>query len=158
MPEPRWLVDEMLGRLARYLRFVGYDTEYARGLDDSEIAERAIRERRTLVTRDRALARAVTGSVRIDSPVLSAQWAELRRAYPALRSVPSFDRCTECNGQLRAGPASSVVGSGIELPSVLVEAGGPIFVCDACGHVYWDGSHTRRVRATLAEWSGRTPS
>jgi len=155
--EPRWLVDEMLGRLARYLRFVGYDTEYARGMGDTAIAERARHERRTIVTRDRALARAVAGSVRIDSPVLSAQWGELRRAYPSLRSVPSFDRCTACNGRLREGPTSSVAGTGVELPPALVETGGPIFVCEACGHVYWDGSHTRRVRATLAEWSGRAP-
>jgi len=158
MAEPSWLVDEMLGRLARYLRFVGYDTEYARGVDDGAIAERAKREGRTLVTRDRTLARAVPGSVQIESSEVSAQWRELRRAYPALRSVPSFDRCTACNGRLRPGSVASLGETEAELPSALVEAGGPIFVCEGCGHVYWDGSHTRRVRATLAEWAGRAPA
>src|SRR5580658_184832 len=58
----RWWADEMLGRLARYLRMVGLDTAYVPGLTDDEVVRRAGAEGRTLLTRDRQLARRVPGA------------------------------------------------------------------------------------------------
>jgi len=56
MTEPRFLADEMLGSLARWLRIMGYDTEYARGMSDSDILARSRVEGRIVLTRDRQLA------------------------------------------------------------------------------------------------------
>ncbi len=75
-PSPRWMVDEMLGRLARSLRVLGHDTVYVTGLPDADIADRASRESRVLVTRDKALAARVPGSVLLTS----GEWSEQIRA------------------------------------------------------------------------------
>ena len=152
MATPRWLVDEMLGRLARYLRFVGCDTVYVRGLADEEIVELARREERVLLTRDRELARRVPGAVLVASPAVGEQWRAVRTAYPELATAPTFLRCSLCNGLLgRSGPAVGVGSS--ELPPAVRSGAAPLFRCGSCGHLYWDGSHTARIRERLEAWS-----
>lgn len=143
-PEP-WLADEMLGRLARYLRFLGYDTEYARGLEDEEIAAWARREGRTVLTRDRALAQRTPGALRIRSPRIAEQLRELAIVEPALRREPRFERCTVCNGPLGSA-------NGPPPPGLLNPPDTPLYRCLRCGHLYWEGSHTRHVRELLARW------
>ncbi len=59
---PRFLADEMLGTLVKWLRIMGYDTLYAKDMKDGEIAAMARGEGRTLLTRDKALARTVAGT------------------------------------------------------------------------------------------------
>jgi uncharacterized protein len=143
--EPRWLVDEMLGRLARYLRFLGYDTEYVRGDTDEAIALRARTEGRRLITRDRHLSSRSPGAVLLTHTDLAAQMRELVEKVPSLRREVRFDRCSLCNGPL-VPIQGSLPGSRTPNPSVAM------FQCSACGHRYWEGSHTRSVRARLSIW------
>ncbi|MFZ0892229.1 MAG: Mut7-C RNAse domain-containing protein [Thermoplasmata archaeon] len=154
--DPRWLADEMLGRLARYLRFLGYDTAYARGIDDPAIAERALREGRILVTRDRALAGRVPESILVASPELSEQLKTVKRAYPALRTQVRFERCTLCNGMLQSRDSSELTP--LAIPDAVRSSGVPIYRCGECGHLYWEGSHTAEIRRRMTEWFGSTPA
>ncbi|MGI0055051.1 MAG: Mut7-C RNAse domain-containing protein [Thermoplasmata archaeon] len=143
--EPRWIVDEMLGRLARYLRFLGYDTEYATGRADEEISAIAHAQGRTLLTRDRLLGRQVPGAIALASDRLGPQLLELRRALPHLRTTVSFERCTRCNGRLSpVDPAGPTVG--VELGFVPPS---PVYQCERCAHLYWEGSHTAGIRNFL---------
>jgi uncharacterized protein with PIN domain len=142
----RWLVDGMLGRLARYLRFLGYDAEYVPDVEDAELRRRAIAESRVLLTRDRELAARTPGALRITFPELDDQLRELRALYPPLRTEVRFERCTECNGPLQRGPPGGPPAS--ERPT---------FVCGACGHVYWEGSHTQRIRERIVRVLGARP-
>jgi uncharacterized protein len=148
VPSPPLLADEMLGRLARYLRMLGCDTVYARGATDDEIATRARAEGRRLITRDRALARRVPGAVLLDVVDLEQQLREVRRAIPDLPSDLSFDRCTLCNGRLRPVATSGSLTEGGTAPSDRA-----VYGCEACGHRYWEGSHTASVRRRLRSWS-----
>jgi uncharacterized protein len=143
MDDPRWLVDEMLGRLARYLRFMGYDTEYAHGLADEEIARWAVEERRTLLTRDRALAARAPGAVLVESPALDEQLRMVHRRFPAVRFEVAFTRCTLCNARLL--PEDPTAGRPSD-PAGPHPASAPVFRCSACGHRYWEGTHTASVR------------
>jgi uncharacterized protein len=149
---PRWLADEMLGRLARYLRFFGQDTEYVRGLSDAEIAHRVLGDRRRLLTRDRALARSVAGTILLPSPYLPEQLRKVREEAPDAGYRVTFDRCSLCNGvlQLWALPTGATPPPGA--PSDVIAAGRPVFACSVCGHLYWEGSHTQHIRAQVAEW------
>lgn len=144
MPPPDWLVDEMLGRLARYLRILGCDTEYVRGVTDDEVLRRLRGTERVLLTRDVGLAARSPRVQLLRAVDVRAQLVELWGAWPGLSRVPRFDRCTECNGELEL--ATSVEGG---RPT----GHAPEYRCHACGHRYWSGSHTARLERDLAEWS-----
>jgi hypothetical protein len=143
----------MVGRLARYLRFVGCDTVYARGLTDEEILRQARTENRVIVTRDRRLAVRAKKALLLTSPHLSDQWRAVRAAYPELPTDVRFERCTECNGPLEKveGPPPADRPEGV--PWDRVAGGLPLYRCTACGHYYWEGSHTADIRARLALWA-----
>ncbi|MCI4336327.1 MAG: Mut7-C RNAse domain-containing protein [Thermoplasmata archaeon] len=151
MDEPRWLADEMLGRLARYLRFLGHDTAYARGELDAAIAERARVEQRVLLTRDRALAARAPGALLLISPALDEQLRTVRRAYPQYRYALTFERCTLCNGRLAPAPAGDARGTLPGAPAARNGRALTVFLCDQCGHAYWEGSHTANIRTRVSE-------
>ncbi len=148
----------MLGRLARYLRFVGCDTVYARDLDDTAILERARAEGRRIVTRDRALAARSPTAVLLRSVTLAEQWSELRSAYPSLPTKVRFERCSACNGRLVPYVRGTDPGREGDLPQGRPDAAElSVYACEDCGHLYWEGSHTRRIRSTLARWTKEDP-
>lgn len=147
-----WWADEMLGRLARYLRIVGLDTAYLPGIDDDEVLRRSREEHRVLLTRDRGLAHRAVDSVLLVNVRIEDQWRELRVLFPALPNGPRFERCTVCNGRLLAVDAAERAERGTHLPEQVRSSGAPLFRCGACGHTYWEGSHTASVRRRLARW------
>jgi uncharacterized protein len=148
---PRWLVDEMLGRLARYLRFVGCDTVYLRGVTDDELIERAEADGRVLLTRDRELSRRAPHAFLVESPFLAEQWHAVRSAWPEVPTAVRFDRCSLCNGLLEGTEGETGdAGPGGEQAASRPPA--KTYRCGECGHLYWDGSHTYRIRAQIAEW------
>jgi uncharacterized protein len=152
MAAPRLLADEMLGRLARYLRMLGCDTVYVRGWSDDEIVRVARADGRTLLTRDRLLASRLEAAVRIRSVDLPGQFREVAAALPALPRAVSFERCTLCNGELRPAAEVPAPGQTRERPPAIEPAGVPVFACIECGHRFWEGSHTAAVRRHVAEW------
>lgn len=157
MPAPAFLVDEMLGRLARYLRFVGCDVVYARGEDDDALVRQAGDARRVLVTRDRALAARLPGSLLLESGELGAQWRAVRRAWPSVPTDVAFRRCSVCNGVLARPAAVPLEAEASGVPEPVRAGGEPLYRCETCGKLYWDGSHTARIRETIAGWEARGP-
>ncbi|HXQ93586.1 MAG TPA: Mut7-C RNAse domain-containing protein [Thermoplasmata archaeon] len=153
---PRWVADEMLGRLARYLRFLGHDTLYVRGLDDASVRKLAESTGRVLLTRDHDLAGRTQGALLLRSVYIVEQLRELRTAYPALSGTVTFDRCPECNDRLRpwvAPPDSTELPAGTPRP---VDGRPiPVWVCPGCGRRFWEGSHAPKIRAVVDEaWGG----
>jgi uncharacterized protein len=153
---PRWLADEMVGRLARYLRFFGHDVEGAHGAPDADIARRARETGRTLLTRDRALAARTPGALLLHAHSIGGQLREVRAARPEASFEPRFDRCPECNVALqRASPP-------FQLAVRPRSAGRPLrppaeaFRCPACDQLYWEGSHTARIRTLVRAWLAGT--
>lgn len=142
----------MLGRLARYLRFFGFDTEYVRDIEDAEISRRAVSEGRILLTRDRDLARRTPGALLLRSPDLGAQLREVRRSVPGVEFALAFDRCPECNQPLRHWDPPKTGPFPPELPLERVVAGLAVFECRACGRRYWDGSHAQHIRDQVRGW------
>lgn len=154
---PRILADEMVGRLARYLRFVGCDVAYVRGVSDEELLRIAEAEERVVVTRDRRLAERAHPAVLLKSTDISEQWRAVRVAFPELPSDVRFERCTECNGVLCRVVAPFPAAGPEGIPWDRVAKGLPLFRCPDCDHYYWEGSHTTSIRRRLAAWSV-TPS
>jgi uncharacterized protein with PIN domain len=147
---PRFLADAMLGRLARWLRALGYDTTYDPALPDPALVRLADAEQRILLTRDRHLLRelrpARAHEVRHDAPLV-----RLRALVRALQLAPPaalFTRCLVCNAVLSAPlPADEAAPL---LPPAARGLPGPVRRCPACGRVYGEGSHVRRMRQALA--------
>lgn len=138
----------MLGRLARWLRVLGYDTSYDVELPDPVLVRLADAEDRIVLTRDRHLLRelrpARAHEVRQDDPLL--QLRDVVTALDLPRPPELFTRCMLCNAPLRVLPAADALPL---LPEGVRELPGPVRRCPACGRLYWDGSHVRRMRAAL---------
>lgn len=151
MAAPRFLADEMVGRLARYLRMMGADTTYARGRTDEEIAREARQEARVVVTRDRALAGRADRSILLESPRIDEQVRAVWAAVPELPHELRFDRCTLCNAALVPGPGPATDQVGV--PWDRIRDGLPVYRCVGCHQLFWDGSHVSAVRRRLRDWS-----
>ena len=147
--ERRWIADEMLGRLARYVRFLGYDVLYARGMSDRAILETARTEERVILTRDIVLSR--RGGFRailLISQDVDQQLKELKAAYPQLREEVSFVHCSSCNGLLRVVDHSTPVPPR-GVPEDVWTSGREVHVCEKCDQAYWEGTHTKEIRLTF---------
>lgn len=146
----RFLCDAMLGHLARDLRILGYDAAYCDG-PDAELWERARREARVLLTRDRQLAaRGGAGGVLVHATDPDMQLDEVAGAL-GLRPDPErfLTRCTGCNVSLQEEPAAA---HRTDLPEAVRDRPGTVAVCPACHRLYWDGSHVAAMRERLARF------
>jgi len=146
---PRFIADAMLGRLAKWLRTLGYDTAYQDDIPDAELARRAVVEGRHVLTRDRKLfdERGVRGGLEIVSEKPLEQLAEVVAAFHLPRPGRLFTRCRVCNALLQP-----VEGEVVEdaVPPRVRERKPELVRCPICGRVYWEGSHTDRMRAVIA--------
>ena len=111
--EQRFIADAMLGRLARWLRLLGFDCAYDGGIDDETLVRRALREGRIILTRDRSLPEDwwVPGIHRIGSQELREQLREIFRSFELAGAVRLFSRCAECNHPLQAALEVRRVGA-----------------------------------------------
>jgi hypothetical protein len=147
----RFFADSMLGRLGRWLRLSGYDTLYTRGGEDEGILHRVARERRILLTRDEALFRKAVkrgiSASRLASDDLLDQLRQLVREWGVvIRDTPARSRCPLCNGEIREVREGAVEG---KIPEGVREKVERFWTCGACGQVYWEGTHWKRIRETV---------
>jgi len=146
----RFLTDAMLGRLAEWLRILGYDTLSANDLpfpDDDYLLDIAETEERVILTRDKELyKRANSEGIRaiyVEPQRLEEQLAFLARSgLISLDSVPSTERCPRCNGILKRVPKEAVKG---QVPVAVYQLHDEFWVCMSCGQIYWQGSHWKRM-------------
>jgi len=142
----RFVADVMLGKLARWLRALGYDTLYFRDAPDSRLLGIALRERRHLLTRDVALAsRAGPSGLLIRAEDLDAQLREVREACGLGPRAP-LSRCLECNGTLAARPPAQVQG---RVPPYVLATQPEFWECDGCRRVFWSGTHASGILRRL---------
>lgn len=152
-PEPlrqiRFVVDSHLGRLARYLRLLGFDTRFRTDWADKELATISVEERRVLLTRDRGLLkrRVVTHGMCIRAEDPEEQLIEVVHRLHLLGRLQPFSRCMACNGVIEP-VEKPVVAERLE-PRTLREID-DFRLCRDCGRVYWEGSHHGRLSGIVA--------
>jgi uncharacterized protein with PIN domain len=134
---PRFIADEMLGSLARWLRIVGQDTLYVRDMDDDDIVSLGKREGRVVLTRDKELASRMgdLGAL-IRSDELMEQMAQVVGEFQI--EMEGESRCTVCNGPLEKVGKEEVAD---RVPERSLERNSHFYRCTVCGKVYWKGSH-----------------
>ena len=142
----QFVADVMLGSLARWLRRLGYDTDYTNNRDDRELVSLARAEQRVLLTRDGALAaRRGLRALLIESQTLDEQLAQVKAAFP-LTPGERPTRCGECNAVLQTALPDEVAG---RVPTYVRRAYAHFQRCPGCGRVYWPGSHWQHMRGRL---------
>lgn len=137
------LADAMLGRLAKWLRLLGYDTAYLADTDDFAVMRLARAEGRLILTRDHELAKhPAVEALLIKSENLEDQLKQVLKTLgpPA---DPSFSRCPVCNEALTA-PAAGVVVQ--RVPPYVQQTQDDFAWCAVCERVYWPGSHRSRMQ------------
>jgi uncharacterized protein with PIN domain len=142
----RFICDAMLGRLAKWLRILSFDTVYAQA-NDHELARQARAEDRVLLTRDQQLAqRRGIRALLIDADELDDQLAQVVAAF-GLEPTLDRARCPLCNVRLREVRRASVRD---RVPPYVWEHHSSFRECPACRRVYWRGSHWRRMQRRAA--------
>jgi uncharacterized protein with PIN domain len=141
---PRFIADVNLGRLARYLRLLGFDCLYDNNAADADVARLSAGEKRILLTRDRALLqhRIITHGyfVRAVDPI--AQVREVLARMDLYAQVKPFTRCIRCNGRLEAVDKKAIDDRLQPKTRLYYDR---FQRCTDCGQIYWKGSHHQRA-------------
>jgi uncharacterized protein with PIN domain len=148
--EVRFLVDTMLGRLAKWLRIMGYDAHY-RNFYGAQVMEQLLGEGRKLLSRHLQTIEEYPHALHIRSDHVRDQLREVEEAGD-LRHDRSkwFSRCLTCNWPLQKAQGTDARENVPEY--VFFENAESIRFCPSCRRYYWPGSHRANMTHQLTEW------
>lgn len=151
---PTFIVDVNLGKLARLLRMLGFDANWRNDLNDPEIIEISISEKRIILTRDIGILknRKVTRGyfVRSDDPDI--QIVEVLKRFELIRLIKPFTRCMECNEFLKEIRKEEISEL---LPSQASSSYVKFMQCAGCHKIYWGGSHYDKMLEYIKGLEGK---
>ncbi len=146
----RFVLDTHLGRLAAYLRLLGFDSLYWNQSSDERLALISHEQKRILLTRDRGLLKRNTVIygywVREENP--GDQLQEIVDRFALREDIHPFMRCMRCNGILQSVDKETVMG---RLPEGVRAAHDDFRMCPECRRVYWRGSHFERMQRLIQD-------
>jgi uncharacterized protein with PIN domain len=143
----KFLCDEMLGRLAKWLRVMGYDVLYLKNVEDEKIVENAIKEDRILLTRDKKLAKKFKNSLYIEEKDLDSQIGEVVEAFKIAKNEENFlSRCIICNVEIEEIEKEKIKG---KVPENVFENFEEFWICKKCGRIYWAGTHWKNMKEKM---------
>lgn len=148
--QPRFVLDAHLGRLARYLRMLGFDTIYRNDFGDEELASVAAAECRILLTRDTGLLKRsiVTHGYWVRETNIRRQVAEIVRRFDLISRIALFRRCLRCNALLEPIDKDLIAA---RLPAMTRRLHREFHICPGCDRIYWQGSHHERMTRWIEE-------
>lgn len=153
-PEPltdiRFVVDTHMGKLAKYLRMLGFDTLYRNNYSDSELASISASENRILLTRDRGLLKRsiINYAYFVRTTGSHQQLREVVSRFDLTSLIKPFSRCINCNGELVKVNKKDIADK--------LQARTKAFYqhfkqCRDCQNIYWQGSHHHKMQKLIAE-------
>ena len=144
-----FLVDAMLGHIAKKLRLLGFDSEYVSDIDDSKLIEKAKNESRTIISKDFSLIQRAKKkeipSIYISKEDKFEQFLEILKITNLEINTISGDtaRCTKCNADTFRIDKSEIKNQ--ILPGVL-EQNDLFWQCEKCSQIYWEGTHIKNLQ------------
>lgn len=147
--ERRFVLDTHLGKLAAYLRMLGFDSLYRNDCRDEELARISANQQRTLLTRDRGL---LKRSIVIHGYLVRKvhphhQMIEVLSRFDLFASISPFRRCLHCNAPLQAVPKESIRHRLLRKTEQHYDE---FHICSDCDRIYWKGSHYQRMQGLIA--------
>ena len=139
----------MLGRLAKMLRLLGYDTLYSPDMTVERLLKAAAESERMVLTRGQAEKRfpGVNNVYSVRSERPAEQLREVVGTFELDAKSGLWTRCTLCNGAIERAEKTSVKS---QVGPRIFQLYNEFFRCQACGHIYWKGSHTDRILKNLS--------
>ncbi|MDE1770096.1 MAG: Mut7-C RNAse domain-containing protein [Thaumarchaeota archaeon] len=147
--KPSFIVDAMLGNLAKKLRILGYDSKYFSSIEDDKIILIAKNEKRIILTKDEQLTKVAqkqdTNFVLIRGSNELEQIIQINAKIKLDRFVVDTNnsRCIACNGKLESVEKFRIIG---KIPEGVLEREKNFWMCDSCKKVYWEGTHFQKLQ------------
>jgi uncharacterized protein with PIN domain len=144
-----FLLDGMLGSLAKWLRLAGFDAVYYRAKDDDELIQEAVDSQRLLLSRDKSLIQSAkkmgVDAILVNRGKAREQLVQIKE-YLGVGFLPSLSRCPVCNGELFQKTKEEVQE---KVPESSLNAFNEFWMCKSCEKVYWKGSHWENIIETI---------
>jgi len=150
--ELKFIVDNNVGKLAKWLRMMGYDTLLFNGSDDSQMVAKAVADRRVILTRDTEIMkrRLITGgrlkALLIESDKPEQQLQQVMKTLNLEGEFRPFAVCLECNESLVIRTREQVKN---RVPPYVFQTQSQYMECPACQRIYWKGTHWQAMTRKL---------
>jgi len=146
----RFILTKELGRLAKWLRILGYDTQYFHEDNRSKLIITALRENRIILTRNRRIAKPVgIRLIHIKDDSVKKQIKQVSKELKLkIKKDAMFSRCTICNEPLEFIDKERVKE---KVPEYVFQRQDEFYCCMSCQRIYWQGTHWGNVKDILKE-------
>ena len=154
---PRFIIDVNLGKLARFMRLLGFDSLYRNDYRDAEVVNIAVKEQRIVLTRDRRLLyiKHISHGYWVRAVDIESQVDEVLRRFDLFGSIQPFARCLVCNGILVPVAKADILDRLEPKTRLYFEV---FHRCTDCRRIYWEGSHMEDMRQRYAGFLAPQPT
>jgi len=153
-----FIVDAMLGNLAKKLRIIGYDSKYFSSIEDDKLLLIAKNEKRVILTKDELLTKTaekqnmnfvlIRGNDELEQIVQINTKVKLGRFVMDTNN----SRCITCNGILQSVEKYRIIG---KIPEGVLEREKNFWMCDSCKKIYWKGTHFEKLQEFVNNLNNR---
>ena len=155
----RFLVDQNVGKLTKWLRLLGYDAVFFTGDDDNQMVKQALNENRILITRDTAIRRrkvALSGQLTVitfETEDAETQMQQLIAGLSLIEDSQPLSRCLEDNALLHSIDKTDVEK---RVPTYTFKTQDEFMECPVCGRVYWRDTHWQALERRLTSFKSQS--
>lgn len=145
--KPRFIADCHFGKLAKYLRLMGFDTLFFPQIDDNDLIDLSNREGRIILTRDKELFQRQKADCYLVAAVkIEKQLQEVVSTFDLQKHQHPFALCIVCNEPLEVIDKEAILH---RLPPKVIRYFSHFEICNNCNRIYWQGDHYKKMKASL---------
>ncbi|HXW02618.1 MAG TPA: Mut7-C RNAse domain-containing protein [Candidatus Nitrosotenuis sp.] len=151
---PSFVIDSMLGTIAKKMRILGFDSKYSASIDDEDLILLAKKENRTIITKDSQVVNNAKKhdilTVDIVTHTEKEQLIEIAKktGFKKYEFNSNSARCPVCNGILHGIEKRQIID---KVPPKIAQNVRDFWICESCKHIYWEGTHIRNLKKLIAE-------